>query len=132
MYCDDTNVDPLASFFALFALSFRFTAVLCFILSCSFFNEAMPLCSILCSLPPEVSWNIEILQCGFMGIFVSFLLGTFRDFFFLKLPIEIFFGSCSSGILVTRNTLYLLSPRLCFFVVLKRDLTVKNDNTQTS
>ena len=67
-----------------------------------------------------------------MGIFVSFLLATLRALSFLKLSIEIFFGSCSSGILVTHNTLYLLSPRLCFFIVLKRDLTVKNDDSPTN
>ena len=30
------------------------------------------------------------------------------------------------------NTLYLLSPRLCFFIVLKRDLFVYHDDSLTS
>ena len=33
---------------------------------------------------------------------------------------------------LSRNTLYLLSPRLCFFIVLKRDLFVFRDDSLTS
>ena len=33
---------------------------------------------------------------------------------------------------LSRNTLYLLSPRLCFFIVLKRDLFVYRDDSLTS
>ena len=33
---------------------------------------------------------------------------------------------------LSRNTLYLLSPRLCFFIVLKRDLFVYHDDSLTS
>ena len=33
---------------------------------------------------------------------------------------------------LSRNTLYLLSPRLCFFIVLKRDLFVYIDDLLTS
>ena len=33
---------------------------------------------------------------------------------------------------MSRNTLYLLSPRLCFFIVLKRDLFVYRDESLTS
>ena len=33
---------------------------------------------------------------------------------------------------LSRNTLYLLSPRLCFFTVLKRDLFVYRDDSLTS
>ena len=32
---------------------------------------------------------------------------------------------------LSRNTLYLLSPRLCFFIVLKRDLFVYRDDLLT-
>ena len=44
----------------------------------------------------------------------------------------------SGGVWKTRdlhlscNTLYLLSPRLCFFIVLKRDLFVYRDDSLTS
>ena len=50
-------------------------------LSCSFFVEETPLCSILCSLHLGVSWNIKILHLGFKGIFVAFLLASLRAFF---------------------------------------------------
>ena len=33
---------------------------------------------------------------------------------------------------LSRNTLYLLSPRLCFFIVLKRDLFDYRDDSLTS
>ena len=33
---------------------------------------------------------------------------------------------------LSRNMLYLLSPRLCFFIVLKRDLSVYPDDSLTS
>ena len=33
---------------------------------------------------------------------------------------------------LSHNTLYLLSPRLCFFIVLKRDLFVYHDDSMTS
>ena len=33
---------------------------------------------------------------------------------------------------LSRNTLYLLSPRLCFFIVIKRDLFVYRDDSLTS
>ena len=33
---------------------------------------------------------------------------------------------------LSRNTLYPLSPRLCFFIVLKRDLFVYRDDSLTS
>ena len=33
---------------------------------------------------------------------------------------------------LSHNTLYLLSPRLCFFIVLKRDLFVYRDDSSTS
>ena len=33
---------------------------------------------------------------------------------------------------MTRNTLYMLSPRLCFFIVLKCDLFIHRDDSLTS
>ena len=41
------------------------------ILGGTFVDEAMPLCSILYSLLPGLSWNIEILKRGFKGVFVA-------------------------------------------------------------
>ena len=38
----------------------------------------------------------------------------------------------TSDLNLSRNTLYLLSPRLCFFIVLKRDLFVYRDYSLTS
>ena len=42
----------------------------------TFVDEAAPLCSILSSLFPGLSWNIEIHKRGFKGVFVAFLLAT--------------------------------------------------------
>ena len=58
-------------------LSVSFSDSLCFILICFFSVEVMLLCSILCSLIPELNWKNEILQQGFKGVFVAFLLITF-------------------------------------------------------
>ena len=38
----------------------------------------------------------------------------------------------SSDLQLSRNTLHLFSPRLCFFIVLKRDLFVYHDDSLTS
>ena len=38
-------------------------------------NESTLLSSILCSLFPELSWNIEILKRCFKGVFVAFRFG---------------------------------------------------------
>ena len=38
----------------------------------------------------------------------------------------------SRDLQLSRNTLYLLSPRLCFFIVLNRDLHVNRDDSLTS
>ena len=38
----------------------------------------------------------------------------------------------SRDLKLSHNTLYLLSPRLCFFILLKRDLFVYRDDSLTS
>ena len=55
--------------------SFQLTDSLCFKLEGTFVDEATPLCSILSSLFPGRSWNIEILKRGFKGVFVAFPFG---------------------------------------------------------
>ena len=41
------------------------------------------------------------------------------------------FNMQSRGLQLSRDTLYLLSPRLCFFMVLNCDLLVYRDNSVT-
>ena len=69
--CAESDDGPLA-----LALPFSFTDSLCFKSGDTFADEATPLCSILSSLFPGLSWNIEILKRGFKGVFVAFLLAT--------------------------------------------------------
>ena len=74
--CAESDDGPLALAF----LSLRFLSAslhsLCFKLGGTFVDEATPLCSILSSLFPGLSWNIEIIKQGFKGVFVVFLLAT--------------------------------------------------------
>ena len=42
-----------------------------------------------CSLFPRLSWNIEIIQRGFKGVFVAFPMTTLRALLFLKFSIEV-------------------------------------------
>ena len=64
-YCAESDDGPLALAF----LSLRFFSasqiLFCFKLGGTFVDEATPLCSILSSLFPGLSWNIEILKRGF-------------------------------------------------------------------
>ena len=42
--------------------------------------EALPLCSILCSLISRLCWYVEVFKGGFEGVFVSLLLTTMGVF----------------------------------------------------
>ena len=56
------------SCFPIFTFPFNFTDSLCFKLGGTFVDEATPLCSILSSLFPGLSRNIEIVKRGFKGV----------------------------------------------------------------
>ena len=77
-------------------------------------NESTPLSSILCSLFPELSWNLEILKRCFKGVFVAFrfcyLVSAFlpavlrRKLFrqiFITWPVQNEKSTCKSRMLVT-------------------------------
>ena len=66
--------------------AFCFKDSFCFKLCSSFVHEALPLCSILCSLFPGLSWNVDILKRYFKGVFEAFLLATLS----LKVSLENF------------------------------------------
>ena len=74
--CAESDDDPYKALGPIFTLPFSFTYSLCFKLGGTFVDEATPLCSILSSLFPGLSWNTEILKRGFKGVFVAFLLVT--------------------------------------------------------
>ena len=57
---------------------FQFHRFSFFIESCSFVDKTSPLCSLLCSLFPMPNCYVQITQKGFEGVFVAFLLATFR------------------------------------------------------
>ena len=59
--CAESDDGPLA-------LPFSFTDSLCFKLGGTFVDETTPLCSILSSLFPGLSWNIKIRKRGFKGV----------------------------------------------------------------
>ena len=77
-------------------------------------NESTPLSSILCSLFPELSWNIEILQRCFKGVFVAFRFGYLVSAFlpavlrrklfwqiFVTWPVQNEKSTCKSRMVVT-------------------------------
>ena len=78
-----------------FCAFYSFTDSLSFIQSC-FVDETSPLVQSV--LFPRPYWYFEILQRGFEGVFVAFLLATLRA---LSLHRKLFFGSRSSGNLKT-------------------------------
>ena len=77
-------------------------------------NESTLLSSILCSLFPELSWNIEILKRCFKGVFVAFRFGYLVSAFlpavllrklfwqiFVTWPVQNKKSTCKSRMLVT-------------------------------
>ena len=73
--CAEYDDDPLAlAFLSLHALQLHGFS-LNQIVQLSIGNDSTPLSSILCSLTPELSWNIEILKRCFKGVFVAFRFG---------------------------------------------------------
>ena len=56
--------------------------------------------------------------------------GSTDDLLLLQIPSGVV--RQTRDLYLSRNTLYLLSPRLCFFIVLKRDLFVYLDDSLTS
>ena len=73
--CAESDDESLAIAFR--SLRFLSASQILFASNCAApFDEATPLCSILCRLFPGHSWNIEIFKGDFKGVFVAFLVAT--------------------------------------------------------
>ena len=73
--CAESDDDPLALAFLSLHVLAASQISLNQIVRLSIGNESTLLSSILCSLFPELSWNIEILKRCFKGVFVAFRFG---------------------------------------------------------
>ena len=70
----------LSSGFLLHMFLLGFADSFCFVFTSTPFYEAMPLCSVLCNLFPQLCWYVDVCKGGFVGVLVSLLLNIMGSF----------------------------------------------------